>query len=91
MENTMQANIERIESGPACCDKTAGSNHADTQELKRSIEQYRTAYDVMDMTDSIDAEALALCRAGDSQALGALLIARMNATVLRQAMWWESV
>lgn len=84
-------NYERIESGPACCDKTAGSNHADTQALKRSIEQYRAAYDEMEMTDSIDAEAVALCRAGDAQALGALLIGRMNATVLRQAMWWEAV
>ena len=87
----MQTNIERIESGPACCDKTAGSDYADTQALKRSIEQYRAAYDEMEMTDSIDAEAVALCRAGDAQALGALLIGRMNATVLRQAMWWEAV
>ena len=26
----MHTNYERIESGPACCDKTAGSDHADT-------------------------------------------------------------
>lgn len=87
----MHTNYERIESGPACCDKTAGSDYADTQHLKRNIELYRAAFDEMELCDLIDNEAVSLCRDGDAQALGALLIARMNATVLRQAMWWEAV
>lgn len=87
----MHTNYERIESGPACCDKTAGSDHADTQELKASIASNLAAFDEMELCDLIDNEAVSLCRAGDAQALGALLIARMNATVLRQAMWWEAV
>ena len=83
-------NIERIESGPAHLDKTAGSSFAEQQAYANSVRAQRDAFDVCDMAEEIDGLIVELAKDGQAQALGLILINRMNATIQRRAAWLEA-
>lgn len=84
-------NIERRDSGPDHADRAGPEFFPSDLEITHRLADQREAFDVCDLCEELDDQALALAKAGDAHALGQLLISRMNATVQRRAFWWVSL
>lgn len=84
-------NIERRDTGPDYADRAGPNFLPSDTELSYRLADQREAFDVCDLCEELDKQALALAKAGDALTLGQLLISRMNATVQRRAFWWVSL